>query len=100
MVTLAIASLLIVVMVRKLLPFVLPYGPKLDVEPSLIVTVIVRSLLLAGLNGFKMKSRKVCPGTLNVMSFTNPSMAVTLACPFEVTTRLSVVEENWVCVLL
>ena len=44
MVTLAIASLLIVVMVRKLLPFVLPYGPKLDVEPSLIVTVIVRSL--------------------------------------------------------
>ena len=62
--TLSIASLLIVVMVRKLLPFVLPYGPKLNVELSLIVTVMVRSRFAKGLNGFKMKSRKVCPGTV------------------------------------
>jgi hypothetical protein len=89
-----------VVMVRKLLPCVLPYGPKLNVVPSLIVTVMSRSLLSAGLNGFKMKSRNVCPGTENVMLFTSPSIAVTFACPLEVTTSVSVVEENWVCVLL
>ena len=99
-VTLTIVSLLMVVMVRKLLPFVLPYGPKLNTVPSPIVTLMFRSLSLAGLNGFKMKSRKVCPGTVNVMSFTNPSMAVTFACPEEVTTSVSVVEENCTCVLL
>jgi len=62
-VTLTIVSLLMVVMVRKLLPFVLPYGPKLNTVPSPIVTLMFRSLSLAGLNGFRMKSRKVCPGT-------------------------------------
>ena len=46
--TLTIVSLLMVVMVRKLLPFVLPYGPKLNTVPSPIVTLMFRSLSLAG----------------------------------------------------
>lgn len=63
-VMLSICSPPLVVTVKKLSPCVSPYV-KESVFASLNVTLTTRLFVVPTLNGLRMKSRKVCPGTVN-----------------------------------